>query len=898
MNKKVIDLLFELKDLNIEIELADDSNIRYKSPKGGIDEKTIFALKENKKEIIQYLREVEKIFSWEIDEDDNIKKALVTVTPREITNNENSKYNFVDAIKNEYENENTMLDDINLWLDLANEIAGLSILNMFQNMGVFAKHKKYTFEEIKEKSKPKKDIILIKFLDVLLKNKLIVKNEESFMLEENAISKTELCSKWYEFKVVDKRNNNENVFYEYYKKSVENLIKLFRGEINPIQLLFPNGDTIIAKSIYGNNSLIKLSNRFIGDFVDELSSREKTDKFKIIELGAGVGGTTRYILNKINRRRYEYHFTDISNFFLNEFKNENRYNEKISYSIFDINKEWEEQIDADEKFDLVICSNVLHNAINIEDVVNKIRFLLKKDGAFIILEQTKDYDYLHASLELNMESDKILDYRRKKGNVLMSQEEWEEIFTRGNINLIAKFPETESLKKMGTTVFIGQFNNEYDTNNEFIKTYFKVHYNLDNVVISEIKKDKHIEKQDKMSNKGGLAVVNREKESDYSILKGIWSKVLGIEINDINENSEFYSLGGDSLALTKLISEIWNGIPKTKKWKWNDFMKIVGNNFTFSELSFQIDSIEEKNEISKKDEHIKKNSKSKFISYENGKEKDIYILFHDGTGGLNKYRNLIDLFYQEGIENRLYGIEYNEEGIEKGDLHKVLSTKYAKNIYVEFREYRNIKFIGYCVGGSIAFETAYILKKTYDKKIKDVIIIDSYLNAELIISNNKNTYIEKCMKSDYIMALLFTEILGKELPISLDKKIIQRYIDDENKYNLGEAIKGLEKLNLFEEKYNGVEFKKIFYIMKKYFLAVSIHIPNKYDGKVTIVHGLDQTKNNFLESEKDFDSSIDVWKYFLGSEFRYYTLKYDHFSILTNGKKLMNIIKGNTDGEN
>ena len=86
-----------------------------------------------------------------------------------------------------------------------------------------------------------------------------------------------------------------------------------------------------------------------------------------MEVGAGVGGSSIELLSKIQSCNVEYYFTDISNFFFNKAKVIfSQYNDWIRYKIYDINKSNWEQGFENEKFDIILCGNVLHNAVDIK----------------------------------------------------------------------------------------------------------------------------------------------------------------------------------------------------------------------------------------------------------------------------------------------------------------------------------------------------------------------------------------------------------------------------------------------------------------------------------------------------------------------------------------------------
>ena len=67
------------------------------------------------------------------------------------------------------------------------------------------------------------------------------------------------------------------------------------------------------------------------------------------------------------------------NFFFNEAKKSfSRNTIGLNYKIYDINKcNWDQGFEG-EKFDIILCGNVLHNAEDIKKSLTNIRKMLKK----------------------------------------------------------------------------------------------------------------------------------------------------------------------------------------------------------------------------------------------------------------------------------------------------------------------------------------------------------------------------------------------------------------------------------------------------------------------------------------------------------------------------------------
>lgn len=166
-------------------------------------------------------------------------------------------------------------------------------------------------------------------------------------------------------------------------------------------MFFPEGGTDVALSAYKDNLINEALNKVISFLVNESIQLKK--KVKILEVGAGVGGTTIPVITNLVHHDITYCFTDISKFFLNNARKNFADYDFMEYKLFDINMNFEEQGFYEDSYDLIICANVLHNSKNIPEVLGKLKHLLKSEGKLLIIEATKESYALLTSFPDNME---------------------------------------------------------------------------------------------------------------------------------------------------------------------------------------------------------------------------------------------------------------------------------------------------------------------------------------------------------------------------------------------------------------------------------------------------------------------------------------------------------------
>lgn len=141
----------------------------------------------------------------------------------------------------------------------------------------------------------------------------------------------------------------------------ERLLPILQNEVDPLDLLIRDS---LLKAFYSGSTFVA-SYRMLAAYVTLLT--HKDPGLKILELGAGTGGATAYILDDITvhgeseakaLKCSQYVYTDISPGFLEGAKKRFRmYGQKYSFRTLDIEKSFESQ-GLDTGYDVLIAAAV------------------------------------------------------------------------------------------------------------------------------------------------------------------------------------------------------------------------------------------------------------------------------------------------------------------------------------------------------------------------------------------------------------------------------------------------------------------------------------------------------------------------------------------------------------
>ncbi|KAI3400337.1 hypothetical protein diail_3354 [Diaporthe ilicicola] len=167
------------------------------------------------------------------------------------------------------------------------------------------------------------------------------------------------------------------------------LDKIFSGELEPLQVL--REDDLLT-SYYRSGIGTDKWNPITEDFME--SFKHKKD-MKILEVGAGTGGTTTLILNAIGDRTLassclsQYTYTDISSGFFEPAQEDfKEWAAFLDFKILNIEKDPVQQGIQPGVYDLVVANNVLHATTSIDACLANCRTMLKPGGTLLLVELT------------------------------------------------------------------------------------------------------------------------------------------------------------------------------------------------------------------------------------------------------------------------------------------------------------------------------------------------------------------------------------------------------------------------------------------------------------------------------------------------------------------------------
>ncbi|KFA74445.1 hypothetical protein S40288_08906 [Stachybotrys chartarum IBT 40288] len=171
------------------------------------------------------------------------------------------------------------------------------------------------------------------------------------------------------------------------------------GRTDPMALLFSSRSSQMAlQEFYSDSPILATATEFLSEVVGSSISASVGPSVRIIEIGAGFGGTTKRLLETIANlnRKIEYTFTDVAATLVNRASKVfgNQYNSdmiKMDFKAVDIENDLPEEMKG--RYDLAISTNCVHATHDKTVTISNIKSLLNPHGHMVLSEVTEIIDW-------------------------------------------------------------------------------------------------------------------------------------------------------------------------------------------------------------------------------------------------------------------------------------------------------------------------------------------------------------------------------------------------------------------------------------------------------------------------------------------------------------------------
>ncbi|MBL8341593.1 MAG: acyltransferase domain-containing protein [Rubrivivax sp.] len=212
------------------------------------------------------------------------------------------------------------------------------------------------------------------------------------------------------------------------------------GRTSPLETLFPGGDFALSDGLYRRSATMRYVNELAAAAVRAFAAAHPAPQLRVLEVGAGTGGTTQALLPVLDPQRTHYRFTDVSSFFFDRAREQFAAYPFIDCEHFDVDRELADQGLQPGSADLVVAANAVHASRDLRATLRRLRELLAPGGMLLLVESTQHLAWFDISTGLIEGWQHFADDLRTD-NPLLPPERWVGALRDAGFDAAAAYPE-------------------------------------------------------------------------------------------------------------------------------------------------------------------------------------------------------------------------------------------------------------------------------------------------------------------------------------------------------------------------------------------------------------------------------------------------------------------------
>ena len=226
-----------------------------------------------------------------------------------------------------------------------------------------------------------------------------------------------------------------------FDRCASRLSEVLQGACNPLELLFPQGSLESTGNVYQNSPMSRAPNGLIREFLKAAAEALPEGRvLRVLEIGAGTGGTTAHLLPLLKNVPCEYVFSDVSRLFLDGAREKFGEFPSLRFALLDIEQPPDAQGFASHQFDLIVAANVLHATRDLRQTLTHVRSLLVPGGLLALLEGIRSARWIDLVFGQTEGWWRFADADLRPSHPLLPLEIWERILDEAGFSRVKAVP--------------------------------------------------------------------------------------------------------------------------------------------------------------------------------------------------------------------------------------------------------------------------------------------------------------------------------------------------------------------------------------------------------------------------------------------------------------------------
>ncbi|MFI9362715.1 amino acid adenylation domain-containing protein [Kitasatospora sp. NPDC053057] len=528
-------------------------------------------------------------------------------------------------------------------------------------------------------------------------------------------------------------------FLAYLRRNADRLPALLTGDQDPVQLLFPEGRFDTADALYREHGMARYLNQAVASLFRQIAAQHPVGRpLRVLEVGAGTGGTTEGVLQVLEGFEADYLFTDVSPFFLPEARNRFGGYPWVRFGVFDVDADHRAQGLVPNSFDVVLAAGVLENARDTEASLARLAELTAPGGWLVLTEPTREHPWILASQAFMMTAPE--DARRTAGASYLDRDQWRELLakTAGAGQVLCLPGDEHILAPQGIHLFAARLKTDRAQMSEaellrHLRDRLPAHMLPSHVQIVDALPLTGNGKVDRRTLQGwrpvstdGVRPSGADEPADpfEARLAELWAAALAI--GRVGRTERFYDLGADSLITARMAGRLREELPEAADVPFDTLLRQLLNHPTVADLARFLRDRSTTAPAEDLADRRAENSNAVLVPFGTGGDGPVRVLFHAGLGTMDCFRPLAKELVAQDLGPVLGIVIADTEiycSLEPAEVIERLADDYTDRLLAE--GHTRFQLVGYCLGGLFATEVARRLAER-GVRVDDLVLVSSH----------------------------------------------------------------------------------------------------------------------------------------------------------------------------